>query len=257
MVRCVCRSFSGTKSSFHDIASGSVVVLSEKDCLSLLFYPRKRRSFLNKIKDACVSCVAFPASQIPCQAIVDFCQKHHIALLVSCYDSHYLESRLTRIIREKVLKAAVFHGAFLQLHGLGVLITGDAGTGKTTCALALARSGHIWIADDLVEVTAGNTALLGKAYGLTRNLAAFRGDAGITIENISNIAYTQDEAFVDLWCELQKGITQQMQTQQRHILGIALPFSCFPSSLEIANVPLAIENWVKSFVTERGKYHES
>jgi len=253
MARCVCRPFSVAESSFHDVPSDSVVVLSEKDGLSFLFHPQERHSFLSKIKAACISCVAFPASQMPCQEIVGFCQKHHIALLVSCYDSHYLESRLTRVLRENALKTAVFHGVFLQLYGLGVLITGNAGIGKTTCALTLARSGHIWIADDLVEVTARNTVLLGKAYGLTRNLAAFRGDDGITIEPISNIACTQDEAGVDLWCELQKGIAWQMDTQKRYILGVALPFSCFPSPLEIASVSFAIEDWVKSFVLERGE----
>jgi len=189
--------------------------------------------------------------QMPCQEIVGFCQKHHIALLISCYDSHYLESRLARIIRENILKTAVFHGAFLRIYGLGVLITGDAGIGKTTCALTLANSGHIWIADDLVEVTAKNTMLLGKAYGLTRNLAAFRDYDEFIIKTISNIAYAQNEAFVDLWCGLQKGITRQMHTRKRSILGVALPFSCFPSPLEIANVSLAIEDWVKSFVLER------
>jgi len=156
-------------------------------------------------------------------------------------------------MRENILRTAVFHGTFLQLYGLGVLITGDAGIGKTTCALTLAHSGHIWIADDLVEVTAKDSMLLGKAYGLTRNLAAFRDYGGITIEAISNIAYTQDEAFVDLWCGLQKGIARQRHTRKRSILGVALPFSCFPSPLERANVSLAIEDWVKSFALERGE----
>ena len=216
-----------------------------------MIYPWKRYAFLSRIKAACISCIAFTAGQIPCQEIVDFCQRHRIALLVSCYDSHYLESHITRVMRENILRTAVFHGTFLQLYGLGILITGDAGIGKTTCSLTLARSGHIWIADDLVEITAKNNILLGKAYGLTRNLVAFRGYDGITIENISNIAYTQDEASVDLWCELQKGITRQMYTQKHSILGVALPFSCFPSPLEVANVSFAINDWVKSFAIKR------
>lgn len=208
---------------------------------------------MNKIKAAGASCIAFTARQIPCQEIVDFCRKHRFAILVSCYDSHYLESRFVRVIRENILQTAIFHGTFLQLYGLGVLLTGDAGIGKTTCAWDLARLGHIWIADDLVEVTARNTILLGKAHGLTRNLAAFRSHDGITIETISDIARTQDEACVDLWCELRKGVARRMPARKRSILGVALPFSCFPSPLEMASVSFAIEDWAKSFALEKGK----
>ncbi|MDR2861716.1 MAG: hypothetical protein LBV07_04135, partial [Syntrophobacterales bacterium] len=252
-VHCVCLYFPATESSVRDISSGSVAVLSEKDGLSLLISSRKRISFLSKTERAGVSCIVFTAGQTPCREIADFCKKHHIALLASSYDSHYIESRIKRIIREHLLKTTVCHGAFLQIYGSGVLITGDAGSGKTTCALTLAQRGHVWIADDLVEITAKNAVLRGKAYGPTRNLAAFRGHDGITIETLENIAYTQDEATVDLWCELRKNMEGQMYARKRLVLEIALPFCCFPSPLEVPDVSFFIENWVKSFAFEREK----
>jgi HPr kinase/phosphorylase len=156
-------------------------------------------------------------------------------------------------MRENILKTTVRHGSLLQLYGLGVLLTGDSGTGKTTCSLTLAKSGHIWIADDLVEITVKNTALWGKAYGSTKNLAAFRNNGEITIETLGDIAYTQNEASVDLWCELRKDMEGQTHAQRRSILGIALPFFCFPSSLEMTDVSFAIENWVKSFALAAGE----
>ena len=247
-------SYSAAENSFRSMSPGSVVVVSENDGKSLLLCSRKRRSFLNEAKAACVSAIVFTAGYAPGQEIIAFCRNHHIALLVSSYDSHYLESRLTRIWREKILKTTVCHGAFLQLYGLGVLITGDAGVGKTTCALTLARSGHVWIADDLVEITAQDATLLARAYGSTKNLAALRSHDGITIETLSSMAYTQDEGPVDLWCELQKDMEGQMEVRKRSILGVSLPFCCFPSLAEMPDIPLAIEDWVRSFAFERKKH---
>lgn len=63
-----------------------------------------------------------------------------------------LASRIQSILREKIHQCVTMHGVALACGDLGVLLTGPSGIGKTTAALAAARKGCGWIADDLVVI---------------------------------------------------------------------------------------------------------
>ncbi|HOF04196.1 MAG TPA: hypothetical protein PLH54_01135 [Syntrophales bacterium] len=64
------------------------------------------------------------------------------------------------------------HGALVQWAGRGILLVGESGAGKTTCALEIARRGGVWVADDLVMVTDGpDGRVWGKAHEKIRDLA--------------------------------------------------------------------------------------
>lgn len=79
------------------------------------------------------------------------------------------------VCREKIGRRIVVHGVLVQASGLGVLITGDSGIGKTACGLDLVARGGLWIADDAVVLEGRGGALYGRGHERTKKLIAVRG----------------------------------------------------------------------------------
>ncbi len=90
-------------------------------------------------------------------------------------DVHFLKSRLKAVINERCYHRLSMHGALVQTAGVGTLITGESGTGKTTCAVDLTRRGHKWIADDIVVIEKKGRLLVGSGHPRTRRLLELDG----------------------------------------------------------------------------------
>lgn len=111
-----------------------------------------------------------------------FVERHRIIAAASRFDPHLLQSRLTGLVRERLERTVVYQGGLIEIGGRGLLLTGDSGCGKTTCALCLAKRGARWIADDRVEIVGRRRRLLGRAPRSIRGLVALktRGVADVT-----------------------------------------------------------------------------
>lgn len=83
--------------------------------------------------------------------------------------------RLTNFLEEKLAPAATIHGVLVDVHGVGVLITGESGIGKSETALELIKRGHRLVADDAVEVVKIGERLSGRAPEVVRHLLEIRG----------------------------------------------------------------------------------
>jgi HPr kinase/phosphorylase len=76
----------------------------------------------------------------------------HIPIAASAFDEYYLESSIKGLIRERVEEKTAIHGVVIESCGMGIIIVGASGIGKTTSALEYVQKGSYWIADDLVVV---------------------------------------------------------------------------------------------------------
>lgn len=110
------------------------------------------QAFLEEICRAEIPCIFIAAaSQIP-RSLHLFAHKTGIPFIASAHEVRVLESRLKGLLRERINKRINMHGVLLAVFGIGVLIRGESGAGKTTLGLMLAQRGHQWIADDAVEI---------------------------------------------------------------------------------------------------------
>ncbi|NND90407.1 MAG: HPr(Ser) kinase/phosphatase [Granulosicoccus sp.] len=89
----------------------------------------------------------------PPPSIVDLAEREHIALLSSSLDYSQLHSRMRFLLTQLLAEREIIHGVMMDVHGTGVLITGDASVGKSELALELISRGHILVADDAPEFT--------------------------------------------------------------------------------------------------------
>lgn len=98
---------------------------------------------------------------------------------------------------------ARLHGVLVEVFGVGTLLIGPSGIGKSECALFLVERGHRLVADDLVELTRlPSSAVMGAPAPLLRHHLEIRGVGILNIRDLFGATAVRDEARVDLVVEL-------------------------------------------------------
>jgi HPr kinase/phosphorylase len=102
--------------------------------------------------------------------------KAQIPLMRSQATTTILASRITGFLENKLAPTTTIHGVLVDVYGVGMLITGTSGIGKSESALELVKRGHRLVADDAVEIRqTADHALYGMAPELIRHLLEIRG----------------------------------------------------------------------------------
>lgn len=110
------------------------------------------------------------------QQLIDASTKVGVPVMRSTLTTTGLSSILSNYLEGKLAPITAVHGVLIDIYGLGVLITGSSGIGKSETALDLVRRGHRLVADDSVEIRQEhNGALVGRAPELIRHLLEIRG----------------------------------------------------------------------------------
>jgi HPr kinase/phosphorylase len=110
---------------------------------------------------------------------------------------YYLDGKLAPSVK--------IHGVLTNVYGLGVLIVGKAGIGKSECALELVKRGHMLVADDVVNIKKrSGRALIGSGLEITRHLIEVRGLGIIDVKDIFGISNILDESNIELVIKLEE-----------------------------------------------------
>lgn len=108
--------------------------------------------------------------------LIENAEKTGVPIMRSHLASTQLISQLTNYLDTKLAKSTAMHGVLVDIYGIGVLITGASGVGKSETALDIVRRGHRLVADDSVEIRQQNgDTLVGTAPELIQNLLEIRG----------------------------------------------------------------------------------
>ncbi|GAF65638.1 HPr(Ser) kinase/phosphatase [Alkalihalobacillus trypoxylicola] len=108
--------------------------------------------------------------------LVEAAEENGVPLLRSSLTTTRLSTKITDYLESELAPLTAVHGVLVDIYGIGVLITGNSGVGKSETALDLIRRGHRLVADDSVEIRQehGNT-LIGKPPELLQHLLEIRG----------------------------------------------------------------------------------
>ena len=102
-------------------------------------------------------------------------------------------------------RAAIVHGVLMDILGLGVLVIGESGIGKSECALDLVVRGHRLVADDAVELRCrAESFVLGSCPELTRHHMEIRGLGLINVQDLFGVASTRTSKRVELVVQLER-----------------------------------------------------
>ena len=127
------------------------------------------------------------------------------------------------------------HGVLVEVHGEGVLLTGDSGIGKSETALELIKRGHKLIADDAVDIRRiGRDRLVGTAPELIRYYMELRGIGVVDVRHLYGVGAVKPEGAIDLVVNLEVWDDQKaydrlgLISETQDILGVTVPSVTIP-----------------------------
>ncbi|MEE9613375.1 MAG: HPr(Ser) kinase/phosphatase [Thermodesulfobacteriota bacterium] len=169
--------------------------------------------------------------------LLDLTRRKQIPVLSTQLTSSILIERLIRFLEDRLAPTTTMHGVLADVLGIGTLILGKSGIGKSECALDLVSRGYRLVADDAVIVKRLSTAtLFGSSSGITRYHMEVRGVGIINVKDLFGITAIRERKQMDLVVELvdwdPKGDYERLgfEDKTRDILGVDLPYFQIPVS---------------------------
>ena len=152
-----------------------------------------------------LACFIVAGDEPPPQALVEIAEFRAIALFRSPVPSVELMWMLRPYLARALAESSTTHGVFLDVLGMGVLITGDSGVGKSELGLELISRGSGLIADDVVELyRIGPETVEGRCPGLLRDFLEVRGLGVLNIRTIFGEAALRPRKNLKLIVHLEK-----------------------------------------------------
>ncbi len=182
-----------------------------------------------------VCCFIITKSQSPPPILIQEVERQDIPLLRSHHQSSTFISLITKFLEERLLPATTVHGVLVDILGVGVLLLGKSGVGKSECALDLVLKGHRLVADDVVKVRKKLPAVLfGEGSDLLHYHMEIRGLGIINIKHLFGVASIRERKKIDLAVELvdwQDGREYDrlgLEEQTYSLLGVDIPLMVVP-----------------------------
>ncbi len=143
--------------------------------------------------------------------------------------------RVTKFLEEKLASTSSPHGVLKDIYGVGVLILGKSGIGKSECALDLILRGHRLVADDMVHIQKRSpSSVIGSGFEVIQHHMEIRGLGIINIRSLFGVEAIRERKKIELVLELLEWDTQReydrlgFEEEKFSILGMELPMLRIP-----------------------------
>lgn len=199
--------------------------------------PRLREKRIRDISALDVSCYVITKGIEPLPELKNECEKRSVPLFASEAMSSQVITRITYFLEEAMAPKLTMHSGLLDVYGIGVLLIGDSGVGKSECALDLISRGHRLIADDSVTIKRHpNDILLGYTSETIGHHMELRGIGIINIKDLFGVAATRDIKPIDIIVKLERW----MEGAEYDRLGLGgETYECLGVSKQLVRLPVA------------------
>ena len=166
---------------------------------------------------------------------LEMAKKHNVTLLRSKEATSTIVSAIIAYLKSALAPSITRHGVLVEVYGVGMLLLGESGLGKSEAALELLKRGHRLVADDAVEIRRVSTGvLMGTAPKLIRNYVELRGIGIINVAKLFGMSAVKDENPIDLvvnivpWNNNETYDRLGMEDKYTEILDVKVPMNTIP-----------------------------
>jgi len=194
-----------------------------------------RKKILDTMVQKKIPCVVISRNLAPMPEMIEIMGKNGVPVFRTSLASKAFTTEATVLLEERFAPRTTLHGTLLDIRGIGTLIRGDSGSGKSEAALALLERGHSLVADDLVRVKLlSDHTPVGFCDDMSRGFMECRGIGIINIEELFGIRFVRLEKKIDLIVTFTEDIEDQtidrtgLDQKTFNILGAELPHMEIP-----------------------------
>jgi len=249
-------------SGFYDyFAFDRIQVLGKTEIRFLAKLKGNRRNQnLNRFFSYRIPCIILAKNQSLPKDFLEKATKSGVPVFRALYRTSICASQITVFIENALAPSVDLHGTLLDIYGVGVLLLGESGVGKSECALELVERGHRLVADDVVKVRREGQILMGSVNDVVRHHMEIRGLGIIDVNSIFGVGAVLNRKRVVLTVTLEKWSAKReydrlgLEDRLQDILGIRLPHFIIPVKPG-RNIPILVE---VAALTQRAKlmgYH--
>ena len=163
----------------------------------------KLRQVISKMSEVDITCFVVTRNAAPPAPLVSLCKKKLIPLFRTKLLTSTFVNRATQFLEDNLAASTCIHGVLLDVFGVGILLIGKSGIGKSECALDLVLRGHRLVADDIVNVKKQPpSALFGNGSEIIKYHMEIRGLGIINIRDLFGISAVRDRKLIEIVVEL-------------------------------------------------------
>ena len=197
--------------------------------------PEVRRARLKEYFSYDLPCVVICRGMQPPEELLTAAAARDIAV----YQTNMVTTRFTftaiNYLNRCLAPRATRHGVLVDVYGIGVLITGESGVGKSETALELVKRGHRLVADDVVDICrVSDDRLTGECPEMVRHFMEIRGIGIIDIKAMYGVHAVAQKKSIDLVMHMEKWVDGKeydrlgLNDEHISILGVKVPYQLMP-----------------------------
>ncbi len=176
------------------------------------------------------------ARGLPVDPICEEMARRHNVTLLRCHDAtSTIVSAIIAYLKTELAPRITRHGVLVEIYGVGLLLVGESGLGKSEAAIELLKRGHRLIADDAVEIRkVSSGSLVGASPKLIRNYVELRGIGIVNVAKLFGMGAVKDENEIDLVVDIVPWNNQVaydrlgLEDQYMEILDVKIPMNTIP-----------------------------
>lgn len=164
----------------------------------------ERRLRYTQLLSSNIPCVVYCHDLEPEEMVIELALKFNVPILKSSDTTCSFMAETIRWLNVQLAPCIVIHGVLVDVYGVGVLIIGESGIGKSEAALELIKRGHRLVTDDAVEIRkVSDETLIGTAPGVTKYFIELRGIGIIDVKTLFGVESVRETQQIDMVIKLE------------------------------------------------------
>ena len=204
--------------------------MGESAFLSTLSSAQRMEIFDRILSTQELPCLIITHGREPVPEMLEECDRWKVPLFQSQWETARLIGEMTAYLEERLAPCASVHGTLVNVYGMGVLILGSSGIGKSECALELLKRGHMLVADDRVDIKhKPGGILVGTGNTLVQHHIEVRGLGIIDVWKIFGVGAVLKRSllelvvYLEMWDEKKEYDRMGLEDKNTAILGVPVP----------------------------------